>query len=64
MSYGGWDGCGDLCPVCCPPEDEGDHCVDCCAFPDMVTTDDNEVIYPELCSCICHTRDEDEWNEL
>jgi hypothetical protein len=32
--------------------------VSCCNNKFEVETDDGEVIYPDLCECICHTEDD------
>lgn len=30
----------------------------CCEHYNQETTDDGDVIYPDLCHCICHTGDD------
>lgn len=36
---------------------------ECCEYGDFFThtEDEEERIYPELCDCICHTEDDEEW---
>lgn len=33
---------------------------ECCEYGDnYIETDDGDLIYPDLCECICHTEDDD-----